>query len=107
MSAQTEDAPKRKRHYSQETLDKRAARVAERRQARIEDIEHLTTYDNNAEAVARRAGFTNAETAVRWLMRVGRHDLAARMHPFIGNKDIYHRDYRSNTRFGSNAGGPQ
>lgn len=59
------------------TLGRRVERrVVVQREARIENIEWLLTYDRNAEAVATRSGFTNAATAVRSLQRWGRHDLA-------------------------------
>ncbi|MFC4903795.1 hypothetical protein [Kocuria oceani] len=58
---------------------KRAQCVEARRQARIEDVEFLLQFEGNAQAVVKRAGFTNTESAQRYLDRVGRHDLARRI----------------------------
>ena len=63
------------------------------RAVRLENLEWLIQYDTNAEAVARRAGFTNATTAVRMLQRWGRHDLATTLHRYASTDDVYHNNY--------------
>lgn len=70
------------------------------REQRIEDIEFLLRYDGNAEAIATRAGFTNATSAVRLLDRWGRHDLAQRLRRHAVNIDVYNNDNWQHAAFG-------
>jgi hypothetical protein len=97
-------ARKTDRKWTEAQRAAHAARAAERQARRLEDLEWLIPSDNNAESVARRAGFVNADAALRWCARMGRHDLASMMHPYVGAKDIYHPDYRSNNHFGNRTG---
>ncbi|MFI7585070.1 hypothetical protein ACH9DO_14915 [Kocuria sp. M1N1S27] len=75
-------AQKAEGRWSETARASRARTIEARRAARIEDLEFLLQFDGNAESIACRAGFTNAASAERTLMRWGRHDLASRLHAF-------------------------
>lgn len=79
--------------WTPERRTKMAAIVAARQAARIEDIEDLLRWDNNAQSVALRAGFPNVSAAERFLARVGRHDLASKLSIYGSNQDVYHHYY--------------
>jgi hypothetical protein len=58
--------------WSPEAVEAHRAKVEARRQARIEDVEFLLQFEGNAQAIVKRAGFTTADAAQRYLDRVGR-----------------------------------
>lgn len=76
-----------------EVGQKNEARHAKRRAERIEDLEFLLQWDHNAESIARRAGFTCAASAVRWLHRNGRPDLSSRLYLFTTDTDVHSDKY--------------
>lgn len=70
------------------------------RAQRTEDIEFLLHHEGNAEAIATRAGFTNAKAAVRMLDRWGRHDLAQQLRRHAQPVDVYSNDNWQAAAFG-------
>lgn len=83
-----------KRQWTASQRAAQEARTAARRAARIENVEWMLTFDNNAASVARRAGFTTPAAAARYLNRAGRGDLAALMVRYgTPTIDVYHPDY--------------